>query len=68
MRRQTVFVALLGTLFGAQGTACIIPLSSVCPPFRGSLTEMCLKHPDEAVMYKQLVCALNVGCCTDEDE
>ena len=35
----------------------------ICEAFHARLWEICHQNMHEAVAYKQIVCALNHGCC-----
>lgn len=38
-------------------------IAEVCEAFHARLWEICQQTMHEAVAYKQIVCALNHGCC-----
>ena len=44
-------------------SGCVDLVADVCKPFKKPISNLCDINRNEAVMYKELICALNKKCC-----
>ena len=67
--RGVPWCAGLGTLAALAAVApvavdCGEAAAGVCAAFYTELHRLCLDDPAQLVGYRQIVCALNEGCCS----